>query len=182
MISCLENSPCTTLVSFWPCKLLQSLVEASNLHFRYALGPTKNNIFSGNNYKTTAKRVNGVPDRYIHMLVGYPTIPQWCETLTNDSLAYVNAPQMIRHVNLLCQYHDDFITFAYTRLRRLPNQSCQYGGYDPRLVTKWFGFESRVRLSCIFFGKEVGLSPEMDSRLERKSSAPLLVICWDHRL
>ncbi|GFV16117.1 hypothetical protein TNCV_3378811 [Trichonephila clavipes] len=44
------------------------------------------------------------------------------------------------------------------------------------------GFESRVRLGCIFFGKEVGLSPEMDSRLERKSSAPLLVICWDHRL
>ncbi|GFU40904.1 hypothetical protein TNCV_2466811 [Trichonephila clavipes] len=28
----------------------------------------------------------------------------------------------------------------------------------------------------------LGLSPEMDSRLERKSSAPLLVICWDHRL
>ncbi|GFV70765.1 hypothetical protein TNCV_1946751 [Trichonephila clavipes] len=45
-----------------------------------------------------------------------------------------------------------------------------------------FGFESRVRLGCIFFGKEVGLSPEMDSRLERNSSAPLLVICWDHRL
>ncbi|GFY29957.1 hypothetical protein TNCV_4072701 [Trichonephila clavipes] len=45
-----------------------------------------------------------------------------------------------------------------------------------------FGFESRVRLGCIFFGKEVGLSPEMDSRLERKSSAPHLVICWNHRL
>ncbi|GFU98853.1 hypothetical protein TNCV_3381001 [Trichonephila clavipes] len=42
-------------------------------------------------------------------------------------------------------------------------------------------FESRVRLGCISFGKEVGLSPEMDSRLERKSSAPHLVICWDHR-
>ncbi|GFU53342.1 hypothetical protein TNCV_2953761 [Trichonephila clavipes] len=36
------------------------------------------------------------------------------------------------------------------------------------------GFESRVRLGCIFFGKEIGLSPEMDSRLERKSSAFLL--------
>ncbi|GFT25089.1 HTH_Tnp_Tc3_2 domain-containing protein [Trichonephila clavipes] len=45
-----------------------------------------------------------------------------------------------------------------------------------------FGFESRVRLGCNFFGKEVGLSPEMDSRLERKSSAPHLVICWVHRL
>ncbi|GFW31052.1 hypothetical protein TNCV_4523211 [Trichonephila clavipes] len=46
--------------------------------------------------------------------------------------------------------------------------------------TGWF--ESRVRHVCIFFGKEVGLSPEMDSRLEKNSSAPLLVICWDHRL
>ncbi|GFW29460.1 ATP-dependent DNA helicase [Trichonephila clavipes] len=45
-----------------------------------------------------------------------------------------------------------------------------------------FTFESRVRLGCIFFAKDVGLSPEMDPRLERKSSAPLLVICWDHHL
>ncbi|GFU06936.1 hypothetical protein TNCV_3456081 [Trichonephila clavipes] len=50
------------------------------------------------------------------------------------------------------------------------------------LLSSGFGFESRVRLGCIFFGKEVGLSPEMDSRLERKSSVTLLVICWDHRL
>ncbi|GFY14936.1 hypothetical protein TNCV_234861 [Trichonephila clavipes] len=33
-----------------------------------------------------------------------------------------------------------------------------------------FGFESRVRLGCIFIGEEVGLSPEMDARLERKRS------------
>ncbi|GFW54579.1 hypothetical protein TNCV_5109531 [Trichonephila clavipes] len=66
-----------------------------------------------------------------------------------------------------------FIKFA-------PESPSQYGGYDPRLV-KPSGFEFRVRLGCIFFGKGVGLSPEMESRLERNSSAPL-VICWDHRL
>ncbi|GFV56616.1 hypothetical protein TNCV_736241 [Trichonephila clavipes] len=58
----------------------------------------------------------------------------------------------------------------------------QYGGYDPRLVTEWVRVESRVRLGCIFLGKDVGLSPEMDSSLERKSSAPHLVICWDPHL
>ncbi|GFW40625.1 hypothetical protein TNCV_4824611 [Trichonephila clavipes] len=45
-----------------------------------------------------------------------------------------------------------------------------------------FRFESRVRHDCIFFGKGVGLPPVMDSRLERKSSAALLIICWDHPL
>ncbi|GFW74550.1 hypothetical protein TNCV_2414491 [Trichonephila clavipes] len=53
-----------------------------------------------------------------------------------------------------------------TEINKSPSQ---YGGYVPRLVTEWV----RVRIYS-------GLSPEMDSRLERKSSAPLLVICWDH--
>ncbi|GFW32674.1 hypothetical protein TNCV_3679221 [Trichonephila clavipes] len=48
----------------------------------------------------------------------------------------------------------------------------QYSGYDPRLKPSGLGFESQVRHGCIFFGKEVALSPEMDSRLQRKSSAP----------
>ncbi|GBN16746.1 hypothetical protein AVEN_256223-1 [Araneus ventricosus] len=34
MISCPENAPCTTLVSFWPCELVRSLVETSSLHRR----------------------------------------------------------------------------------------------------------------------------------------------------
>ncbi|GFX89687.1 hypothetical protein TNCV_3711191 [Trichonephila clavipes] len=37
---CLENSPCTTLGPCCLCKLVQSLVEASNWHFRNAFGPT----------------------------------------------------------------------------------------------------------------------------------------------
>ncbi|GFY10937.1 hypothetical protein TNCV_1124591 [Trichonephila clavipes] len=57
----------------------------------------------------------------------------------------------------------------------------EYGGYDPRFVIEWVRIPSKT-CGCIFFGKEVGLSPVMDSRLERKSSALNLVICWDHRL
>ncbi|GFX20426.1 uncharacterized protein TNCV_3487841 [Trichonephila clavipes] len=40
MIPCLEKSSCTPLMPFWLCKLVQSLVEASNLNFRNAFGPT----------------------------------------------------------------------------------------------------------------------------------------------
>ncbi|GFT05690.1 hypothetical protein TNCV_1045461 [Trichonephila clavipes] len=36
-----ENSPCTTLVSFWLFKLVQSLVNAFSLYFRNAFGPTE---------------------------------------------------------------------------------------------------------------------------------------------
>ncbi|GFU76436.1 hypothetical protein TNCV_4172721 [Trichonephila clavipes] len=57
----------------------------------------------------------------------------------------------------------------------------QYGDYDPRLVTEWVRIPSKTWLNLLR-EKEVGLSPEMDSRIERKSSAPLLVICWDHHL
>ncbi|GFU43326.1 hypothetical protein TNCV_3768661 [Trichonephila clavipes] len=56
----------------------------------------------------------------------------------------------------------------------------QYGGYDPRLVTEWVRIPSKTWLYLL--REKVGLSPEMDSRLERKSSVPHLVICWDHRL
>ncbi|GFW75867.1 hypothetical protein TNCV_4430481 [Trichonephila clavipes] len=69
---------------------------------------------------------------------------------------------------------------AYGSNAAVPGQSMV--AMNLGLQPSGFGFESRVRHGCIFFGKEVGLSPEMDSRLERKSSAPLLVICWDHRL
>ncbi|GFX55293.1 hypothetical protein TNCV_3968471 [Trichonephila clavipes] len=56
----------------------------------------------------------------------------------------------------------------------------QYGSYDPRLVTEWVRIPSKTWLYLL--RERSRLSPEMDSRLERKSSAPLLVICWDHRL
>ncbi|GFV19066.1 hypothetical protein TNCV_3222851 [Trichonephila clavipes] len=52
----------------------------------------------------------------------------------------------------------------------------QYGGYVPRLVTEWVRIPSKTVVSSS------GKTPEVDSRLERKSSAPLLVICWDHHL
>ncbi|GFS96902.1 hypothetical protein TNCV_4177821 [Trichonephila clavipes] len=53
-----------------------------------------------------------------------------------------------------------------------------YSGYDPRLVTEWVRIPS-IRLGCIFFGKDIGLSPEMNPRLERKKQR---TSSWDHRL
>ncbi|GFV89202.1 uncharacterized protein TNCV_4914011 [Trichonephila clavipes] len=49
------------------------------------------------------------------------------------------------------------------------------GGYDPRLVTEWVRVRIQVRHDCILFGKEVGLSPVMDFRLERKAAQPFLL-------
>ncbi|GFV26750.1 hypothetical protein TNCV_2904241 [Trichonephila clavipes] len=48
-----------------------------------------------------------------------------------------------------------------------------------------FGFESLERMVVTSSGKEVGLSPVMDSRLEGESSAPILlyagiIICNKH--
>ncbi|GFY27170.1 hypothetical protein TNCV_2067911 [Trichonephila clavipes] len=49
----------------------------------------------------------------------------------------------------------------------------KYGGYDPRFETEWV----RVRIPnkawlYLLQGKEVGLSPAMDSRLEWKAARP----------
>ncbi|GFU93464.1 hypothetical protein TNCV_2728511 [Trichonephila clavipes] len=78
MVSCLENSPCTTLVPFWPFKLVQSLVEASKLNFRNAFGVLRkynsfNNVFPVHflidfsalfhkNQRLSATCTNSVPD------------------------------------------------------------------------------------------------------------------------
>ncbi|GFU00843.1 hypothetical protein TNCV_4819761 [Trichonephila clavipes] len=46
----------------------------------------------------------------------------------------------------------------------------QYGGYDPRLVTEWVRVRIPSKTWLYSSGKEIGLSPEMDSRLERKAA------------
>ncbi|GFW55382.1 hypothetical protein TNCV_117661 [Trichonephila clavipes] len=63
-------------------------------------------------------------------------------------------------------------------------------GYDHELVAIESTSIDRKKIhqyllmnNCLnYLRNEVGLLPEMDSRLERKSSTHLLVICWDHRL
>ncbi|GFT52810.1 hypothetical protein TNCV_206401 [Trichonephila clavipes] len=42
-------------------------------------------------------------------------------------------------------------------------------GYDTQFVIEWILFESQIKHGS---GKEVGLSPEMDSHLERKAARP----------
>ncbi|GFV77570.1 hypothetical protein TNCV_1070991 [Trichonephila clavipes] len=56
----------------------------------------------------------------------------------------------------------------------------QYGGYDPWLVTEW------IRIPCktwLYLLRERSRSFTCNGFPSRKeSSAPLLVICWDHHL
>ncbi|GFT00632.1 uncharacterized protein TNCV_141771 [Trichonephila clavipes] len=58
----------------------------------------------------------------------------------------------------------------------------QYGDYDTRLVIEWVRIPSKEGID-VSSGKEIGLSPEMDSLTQGKEGRQRTssVLCWDHR-
>ncbi|GFT00685.1 hypothetical protein TNCV_3113951 [Trichonephila clavipes] len=69
-----------------------------------------------------------------------------------------------------------------TTSRRAAESPSHYGGYDPRLVTEWVRVQipSKTESYLLREGSRSFACNGFPSR--KKSSAPPLVICWDHHL